>query len=303
MRAVKVSLPPETVPEVLQLLKAHKIKSASRQLVDHIDEHGDIEERIDISFDTSAPKAKAWLDSLFSAPFFDPAKMSVVTRQRRAIVSSTPTEEVTRPWVEPGVDIQQGLWVFSHPTLGFALRVVLSGAILAYGVINSDMLLMIASMLFLPLVPVVMALGVGLWWGQKRMFLDALMTLLLGLGLLFLTAMGVAYFSTGPVRFDSFPPVYIAAIISTVVGISSALANSDEGGRREVIGLATAAQIAILPVWLGVCVVLGFPGTDDDKVGITRLLSLVINILCIAAASLATYIAIGAFPRSSRPKN
>jgi len=75
------------------------------------------------------------------------------------------------------------------------------------------------------------------------------------------------------------------------------LANSDDVGRREFLGLAATAQIAIVPVWFGICFVFGFPTTTDQNEITTRALGFGLNVLTIIIASLATYILLGATNR------
>jgi hypothetical protein len=57
-------------------------------------------------------------------------------------------------------------------------------------------------------------------------------------------------------------------------------------GRREVIGLAATAQIAILPVWFSVSFVFGFPALDSAT---PRQRSLLVNVATIIATTFATY--------------
>jgi hypothetical protein len=80
-------------------------------------------------------------------------------------------------------------------------------------------------------------------------------------------------------------------LISFAVGIAAGLATADDVGRREMIGLAATAQIAIVPVWLGLGLVLGFPVSDPTPPA-RRLLSLLLNIAVIITASLLTFAAI-----------
>ena len=87
-------------------------------------------------------------------------------------------------------------------------------------------------------------------------------------------------------------------LISLAVGVAAGLANTDDVGRREMIGLAATAQIAIIPVWFGICFVFGFPSTVNQDEITNRALGFGLNVLTIIFASLATYVLLGAASRS-----
>jgi hypothetical protein len=81
------------------------------------------------------------------------------------------------------------------------------------------------------------------------------------------------------------------ALISLVVGVAAGLATADDVGRREMIGLAATAQVAIIPVWFGICFVFGFPAFDSTLPS-QRLFGLALNIGTLITASAATYAAL-----------
>jgi hypothetical protein len=126
----------------------------------------DTSQKVIIDIETSTPLAKKLTDDLMRSEVFDLDNCSVSTRQPRAVVSKERYADITRPWVEPAVDICQELWQFSHITAGFAGRVLIAGGLLAFGIINQQLLLMIAGMLFLPLLPILLGIGFGSWTGQ-----------------------------------------------------------------------------------------------------------------------------------------
>jgi len=59
-----------------------------------------------------------------------------------------------------------------------------------------------------------------------------------------------------------------------------------------MIGLAATAQVAIVPAWLGLCWVLGFPVLEPTP-PFRRFVGLLLNIGIIVLASLFTYALIG----------
>jgi len=56
--------------------------------------------------------------------------------------------------------------------------------------------------------------------------------------------------------------VQVLHTISAVIGITAGLSNADDKGRRYLIGMAAAVQLAIFPVWLGAATVLGLPAEE-----------------------------------------
>lgn len=74
-----------------------------------------------------------------AAPFFDAEKYSIHVRQPRSIVSREKPPELTRPLVEPTIDIFEELWQFSHVTFGFVGRVLIAAMLLAYGMIQQQL--------------------------------------------------------------------------------------------------------------------------------------------------------------------
>lgn len=64
------------------------------------------------------------------------------------------------------------------------------------------------------------------------------------------------------------------------------MASIDSAGRRELIGLAAEAQFAGYPVWLGIRLVLGFPGAEMMS---QRLVTFLVNLVTLIVVSLLTY--------------
>jgi len=100
----------------------------------------------------------------------------------------------------------------------------------------------------------------------------------------------VALLTHPPMQYTESNSIAAGFLISLAVGVAAALATVDDVGRREMIGLAASSQVAIIPVWFGVCLVFGFPALENLPLG-KRGISLVLNIIAIALASLITYAA------------
>jgi hypothetical protein len=71
---------------------------------------------------------------------------------------------------------------------------------------------------------------------------------------------------------------------SLVIGVAAALATADDAGHRQLVGLAAASQLALLPAWFGVSLVYGFSEDVNQK-----LISFGANVAALIAGSLAVY--------------
>jgi len=205
--------------------------------------------------------------------------------------------ELTKPLVVPATDIFEELWQFSHITVGFVGRNFIAACFLAYGLINQQILLIIAGLLFLQLLPLLLAIGFGAWTRTWKLVGQSASAFIVAVILLILGGVLVAALSSPPLKYNEFNTTFVGFLISLAVGIAAGLANSDDVGRREFLGLAATAQIAIIPVWFGICFVFGFPTTTGQNEITSRALGFGLNILTIIIASLATYILLGATNR------
>jgi len=242
--------------------------------------------------EVGTPLAKAFVDEFTSKPFFSREKYSIAVRQPRAIVSHEKLSDLVRPLVEPSVDIFEELWQFSQVTYGFIARILIGALLLAFGLVEYRLLFIIAGLLFIPLLPLMLSIGFGLWTRQWLLALQGLLSLSVATILLIIGGVVVGLLSHPPVRYLEFNSQGTALLISCVVGIAAGLATADDVGRREMIGLAATAQVAIVPAWLGLCWVLGFPVLDATS-PLRRVLGLLLNIATIVLASLVTYALIG----------
>jgi hypothetical protein len=96
----------------------------------------------------------------------------------------------------------------------------------------------------------------------------------------------VALIEGGTIAFAGFKNPLSSFAISAVIGVTAGLSTADDTGRRYLIGVAAAVQLAIFPVWLGAALVLGLP---DHGVLYSRLLSFGINLVTIAAGGVGAY--------------
>jgi hypothetical protein len=291
MRQITITAPQGTAPRIAQIAFGVGIFELSMSEKIILDADGSKTIKDSIEMDVGTPVAKAFLDEFMSAPFFDVEKFSIAVRQPRALVCSEKLSTLARPLVEPSVDLFEELWQFSQVTYGFVGRILIGALLLAYGLVEYKLLLMIAGLLFIPLLPLMLAVGFGLWTRQWRLAVQGLYSLIVAIGLLIAGGLLVALLSNPPVQYSDFNSLTTGILISFAVGIAAGLATADDVGRREMIGLAATAQIAIIPAWLGLCLVLGFPAGEPTPL-LRRISGLLLNIVAIVIAALGTYAAI-----------
>jgi hypothetical protein len=92
--------------------------------------------------------------------------------------------------------------------------------------------------------------------------------------------------ATGTIENTGFKSPLTSFAISAVIGVTAGLANADDTGRRYLIGVAAAVQLAIFPVWLGTASVIGMP---SHEILYSRLLSFVVNLATIAGCAVMAY--------------
>ena len=245
-----------------------------------------------VEIEVSTPMAKTFVDALLAAPFFDRAEFTVNVRQPRALVSQERMITLTRPLIEPTSEIFQELWQFSHLTFGLVGRFFSGGLLLAFGMIRQELLLMAAGLLFLPFLPLLLAVGFGAWTRQWRLAAQGLLTLGVGIGILLAAGVSIALCQTPPLQYHDFHSLPVSVLISGVVGIAAGLATGDDTGRRELIGLAAASQVAIIPVWLGITLVFEFSALPQALLG-QRVLTLLVNSGTIILVAMAVYALLG----------
>lgn len=294
MRLVKVNMPHGKSADVAQIAFSVGIEQVSVHQIEVLRESGNAELKEALDIETSTPKAKRFVDALLAADFYNRENFSVNTRQPRSIISKESFRELTKPLVEPITDIFEELWQFSHITIGFVGRNFIAACLLAYGLIHQQILLIIAGLLFLQLLPLLLAIGFGSWTQSWKLAGQSILAFITVVVILLLGGAAIAAVSSPPIKYDEFNTMLVGFLISLAVGIAAGLANSDDVGRREFLGLAATAQIAIIPVWFGICFVFGFPAMSNQDEIMARGLGFGLNVLTIIIGSLATYVLLGA---------
>ena len=288
MRILNVTTVHGLGPRVLEIIFSSGIRSASMREADIYREKGakEVVDRIDV--ETSTPQAKRLVEAILAAEFYDPKSVRIVTRQARAIVGEEDIRDLTYPLVEPSVDFYQELWQFTHVTFGVVGRVLISACLLAYGLIEANILLIIGGLLFLPLLPVILGISYGLLGRRFRLTKAGCIYLLVAIAVLFVGGLAVGMFVGPPMKYSDLGSPLSGILISLAVGVAAALASVDDAGRRELIGLAAASQIGIVPVWLGIVCIHGVPMKADSNAVLEKIVSTGGNFIALILGIMVT---------------
>jgi hypothetical protein len=287
MHEIRATVPVERSAEVARIAVGVGISSPS---VYEVFVHGAGERKHVVSVEASTPKAKAFLDAFLASPVYDAGDCSVSSRELRAIIGGEPMADLTRPMIEPTPDVIEDLWQLSHVTPSYIGRALGGALLLADGVIQGDALAIVVAALFLPFLSQVMAVGFGIWSGDRGLMRKGLLALITSTLLAIAAGILVALIAGGPIRFHGFRGPLSSFGISAVIGIAAGLASADDAGRRFLIGVAAAVQFAVFPVWIGAATILGFPAR---AILTERIATFLVNVVTICATGVVTYSLLG----------
>jgi uncharacterized membrane protein len=214
---------------------------------------------------------------------------SITSRELRAIINGDDLPALTKPMSEPFPDVIQDLWQLSHLTVSYIARAAAGAILLATGIIDDNPVSIVVAALFLPFLSEVLAVSFGLWSRDLRLVFRGLRAIAVSTALAFAAGALVAALQGGPIHFTAFKSPLASFAISGAIGITAGLSIADDTGRRYLIGVAAAVQLAIFPVWLGATTIIGLPAQD---VLWSRLDSFLINLGTISLAALAAYAAL-----------
>lgn len=239
-----------------------------------------------VEFSTATPHAKAFIEALMTASFYDPQHFRFTVRHPESIFASEPPEQETHPVVRPSTDVYEELWQFTKVTFSLTGRVFLASILLAYGLVEDHLPLIIAGLLFLPYHHHMLGVALGAVLKEYRFLRQALLAFVLSTVLIGLAGACVALFLEPPVKFDEFGTPLSGALLALVIGAAAGLGSIDDAGRRELIGLAATAHIAVFPAWFGLRVVFGF---DPSGEWTKHLLTFFLNVSALTLAAIITY--------------
>ncbi len=287
MHEIRISVPQGKGAEVAAIALRTGIRQAA---VSPVYLHGPDRPADLVSVEVSTPQAKAFVDAVFAYEDFDPETWSITSRELRAIMTRAPAREITRPMIEPAIDVFQDLWQLSHVTPGYLARASAAAVLLAYGMMENSAVAIVVAALFLPFLAIVLALAFGLWSEDRALAGHAAFALAVSIVVSFLAGAAVAALHGPPMAFHDFRSPLVSFAISAAVGVAAGLSTADDAGRRYLIGVAAAVQYAVYPVWFGAASVLGFP---PWPVVAGRLLTLAINVVTIGGVAALAYRLLG----------
>lgn len=299
MHEIRASVPPDCVAATVRL--AHEA-GIDRVAVSDIFVHGPNHDLKLVSVETSTPTAKAFVDAILNSPVLAKRPYTLTSRELRAIVGAGDVDGLTQPLSEPFPDVIQDFWQGSHVNASYAARAAAGAALLASGIIENNPVAIVVAALFLPFLAQVLTVSFGLWSRDFRLARQGAGALGASIGLALAAGAVVAAIEGGPILFEGFKHPLASFAISALIGGTAGLSAADDTGRRYLIGVAAAVQLAIFPVWFGAASVIGLPEASEVRL---RLASFCVNLVTIAGSAVASYASLhlrGGWkaPRSSR---
>ncbi|WP_029034130.1 DUF389 domain-containing protein [Salinimicrobium terrae] len=218
-----------------------------------------------VDIQSNTPKVKEFVESLMIASFYNPASYSFTVRHPESLFASEPPEEETKPLTRPTTDVYEELWQFCKVTVSLLGRVFLSAFLVAYGMREGFMPLVIAGLLFLPYHHHMLGIGLSAGMKEWKLFRQALIGFAVTTLLIILGGVAMGLLTEPGIEWTAFmeSTVLFSFLISMAIGIAAGLGAVDDAGRRELIGLAATAHISVYPIWFGFKFIYGFDA--DDK--------------------------------------
>jgi hypothetical protein len=278
MQEVRVTIPEDHGSQVVAVAFHVGIQEVA---VYGVETPGATARQVIVSAEVATPVAQAFVDAVLATPFYDPETTRITCRALLAIIAPTPHAPLTQPMPQPLPVVVDELWQHSHVTPSFVTRALVAAALLAYGMHQNQPVTMMTALLFTPFLPLVLALSLRLWTGDRALLRQGSIALLCS------TALAVVGWSLGgAIGFTAFQPLLVSGLISAGIGGVAGLSSADDVGRHYMIAVAAAAQYAMYPVWIGLSLTLGFP---EGTTTLARLSALGINLTTIALMALLTY--------------
>jgi uncharacterized membrane protein len=175
-------------------------------------------------------------------------------------------------------------------TASYVGRAAGGAILLADGIIHNSPISIVVAALFLPFLSQVLAVGFGLWCGDRGLMRKGAAALLTSAVLAYAAGAVVAVLTGGPIGFQDFKGPFASFAISAVIGAAAGLSTADDAGRRYLIGVAAAIQFAVFPVWFGAATVIGLP---VRSVVVGRIGSFLINVVIISGAAVIAHALLG----------
>ena len=263
MRVIKVKTPEGMSKQISALAFKAGVSDISLQSSKRIKKDNTAFTEESISVETSTPKAKEFVESLMTAPFYDPKTINLTIEHPESIFGAELPSKETKPIIRPSADVYEDLWQFTQINGSLLTRVFLSSLLLCYGMVEGYMPLIIAGLLFLPYHHHILALGFSPVVKEWRLAKHALLAFLLTTGIIVLAGVCAALYLEPDIKFTEFnTPPLTSFLIAAVIGMAAGFGAADDAGRRELIGLAATAHISVYPAWFGLKFIFGFSHGD-----------------------------------------
>ena len=263
MRLVTIRSPKGKGKQVADIAFRNEISEVGFHEAKVLSSSKTITEQDVVQIETATPKAKKFIEELMDAPFYDPTTFSFTIRHPESVFASEPPEKETHPIIRPTTDVYEELWQFSKVTISLVSRVFLSSLLLAYGMKEGYMPLIIASLLFLPYHHNMLTIGLGASIGEWRFFRQGLYALLVSTLCIVAAGVVIGLLMEPHIKFTQFSsPPLTSFLLSMIIGSAAGFGGVDDAGRRELIGLAATAHISVYPVWFGMKFIFGFDPSD-----------------------------------------
>lgn len=287
MREIRLTVPRGSAEAVFALARAAGVGEAS---VHEVRVLGRDEVAEELAVKSSAPQIRTFLRTLLNSPRFDRRKVRFSAHEVLALVNEDSAQRVTIPAGVPLTDVHHDLWRHCHVTASSVARTGVSAALLAYAMLKADTLLAVGALIFTPFSPLVLSVALGVAARRGDLTRQALRALAVALVLTLAAAAITGALVGGPVRAEDFGGPTRNFVMSGLIGVMAALADADEVGRRQLLGLAMAYPFVRLIAWLGLTLSLGTP---EDGSRTDDLLLLAGNAVVMTAAAATTYRVIG----------
>jgi hypothetical protein len=284
MHEIRVTIPSSHMTEAIHL--AHAVGIDAFTITDVRTEAGN---RQILSVETSTPKARRFTNAVLISKTLSNLSYTLTSREVRAIISHATPESLTRPMSEPFPDVIQDLWQLSHVTSSYVGRAAAGGILLAMGIIENNAISILAAALFLPFLAQLLALSFGLWSRDLRLFIHGARAVCGSILVGVVAGAGTALALGGPIQFSGFRSPLSSFVVSAIIGATAGLSNADDTGRRYLIGVAAAVQLAIFPVWFGAALVLE---PMEITFGYARIMTFLINLITIGTSAVIAYMAL-----------
>jgi hypothetical protein len=287
MREIKARVPPG-MGEIVANLALEQ--GASSAIYHTVVDAGQKQNKEEVRIKTSSPTARRIVNAVLAAPFYDPAKITLSSHDIRSLLSKDDIVFLTRPFCIPLSDIYQDFWQANHVTFSFVCRVIISAMLLSYAMLKARFVLMIGAMFFTLFSLPLMSFGLAVSLRDTRLMRHSCKAFWVSVVLSVAAAAIVAWAVKGPLLVEDFGTLKGNLFVALASGLVAAVAETDDTGRRQFIAVAAAFPFARFPPWIGISLVLGFPGWHTT---LERLSIFGINILSMVFITALTYRLLG----------